>query len=163
MAVREHAPEDEGELVRLMAQLRQTLDGFKGPIPAADLDSAREELRDHLRLGHRIFVHEAGGGRIAGFIVCRDVDSVTWVESLFVDRDWRRKGVGTALLTMAQELAESMGQDTLYAWVHPNNDGVIQFLRPHGYDVLNLIEVRRPHKGEALAEKVRVMGNEFRY
>jgi len=163
MGTREHDREDEAEIVRLMAQLRCTLDGLKGSRAEVDLAAARGELRDCLRHGHTILVHEVGRGRLAGFIVCRDVDGVTWAESLFVDPEWRRKGIGTDLFTKAQELAFSRGQDTLYTWIHPNNDGTIQFLRAHGYDVLNLIEVRRAHKGETTPDKIRVMDNEFRY
>ncbi len=163
MEVRDHAPGDDGEIVRLIAQLRRTLDGLKDGEQEVDLAAARQELSDSLRHGHRVFVHEAPGGRLAGFISCRDVDGVTWAESLFVDREWRRKGVATALFDKAQELAASRGQDTLYAWVHPDNQEIIGFLGHHGYDVLNLVEVRKPHKGETPATKVRIMENEFRY
>jgi hypothetical protein len=36
-----------------------------------------------------------------------------------------------------------LGGDTLYNWVLPNNYRSIPFLKKHGYDVLNLIEVRK--------------------
>ena len=47
--------------------------------------------------------------------------------------------------------------------VHPNNDGMIRFLRSRGYTVLNLIEIRKPYPGERLDTTIRVDGNAFDY
>jgi len=161
--VREYRASDAEELTRLIAGLRITLDGFKATRAEPDLMAARGELDDSLRHGYSIYVAETDGAGLAGFIVCRTVDGVTWAESIYVDEPHRRAGVGGALFAKAEEVARSGGQDTLYTWVHPNNEGVIGFLKAHGYDVLNLIEVRKPHEGEVPGQNVRVMSNEFRY
>jgi hypothetical protein len=50
-----------------------------------------------------------------------------------------------------------------YNWVHPNNDGIIAFLRKRGYGVLNLIELRGARPGASLTNKVRVGEHEFDY
>lgn len=36
-----------------------------------------------------------------------------WLESIYVDETYRRKGVGSALFEKAEELAKSYGEDTL--------------------------------------------------
>ena len=40
---------------------------------------------------------------------------------------------------------------------------MIAFLRSRGYTVLNMIEVRKPYRGETLSTTVHVDGNEFDY
>jgi GNAT superfamily N-acetyltransferase len=95
--------------------------------------------------------------------VCKVVDGVVWAESIYVDPPSRRGGVGSMLFEKANELARGNKHDTAYAWVHPNNDVVISFLKRHGYDVLNLVEVRRAHEDERLDQTVTLMRNSFRY
>ena len=67
------------------------------------------------------------------------------------------------LFTKAEEIAESMGDDTVYNFVHPNNEGMISFLRSKGYTVLNMLEIRKPYTGEELTTTVRVNENTFDY
>lgn len=116
-----------------------------------------------MKNGYGIHVAETDGAGLAGFIVCRTVDGVTWAESIYVDEPHRRTGVGRALFAKAEEVARVGGLDTLFAWVHPNNEGIVWFLKAHGYNVPSLIEVRKPHEGEVPGQNVRVMSNEFRY
>jgi ribosomal protein S18 acetylase RimI-like enzyme len=58
------------------------------------------------------------------------------------------------LFRKAEEIAASMGEDTVYNFVHPNNEGMIRFLASKGYTVLNMIEVRKPYKGEKLTTTI---------
>ena len=89
-------------------------------------------------------------GEYAGYVVCRVDSEVVWVESIFVKAEYRRHGVATALHSKAEEIAASYGDDTVYNYIHPNNHRMIEFLRNRGYTVLNLIEIRKPYKGEKL-------------
>lgn len=163
MNIRVYVPSDEEDMVRLIAGLRATLDGFKDTLARTDHEAARSELNDFLRHHYHILVADSDDPGLVGFIVCRSVDDVTWAESIYVQESYRRSGVGTALFAKAEEFARVRGQDTLYTWVHPNNDGIIGFLKARGYDVLNLIEVRKPHNEEAPGQKVDVLSHEFRY
>ena len=56
-----------------------------------------------------------------------------------------------------------MGEDTVFNFVHPNNEGMISFLRSKGYTVLNMIEIRKPYKGEKLTTTVSVDSHLFDY
>ncbi|MGI6239888.1 MAG: GNAT family N-acetyltransferase, partial [Christensenellales bacterium] len=57
----------------------------------------------------------------------------------------------------------SYGEDTLYHFVHPNNHGMIRFLARRGYDVLNLIEIRKRLPGEDRGAPITVGEHTFRY
>jgi GNAT superfamily N-acetyltransferase len=86
---------------------------------------------------------------------------VVWVEALFVDDDYRRRGIGGELYAEAERIALALGGNPPYNWVDPNNVQSINFLKKCGYNVLNLIELRQPHPGEVLAGKISVGAQEF--
>lgn len=67
------------------------------------------------------------------------------------------------MLEKAEAVARTYGEDNLYYYVHPNNDGVIAFLKSHGYSVLNLIEVRKQGKDETLNQTIQVGDHRFDY
>jgi ribosomal protein S18 acetylase RimI-like enzyme len=113
--------------------------------------------------GFPIFVAEDDKKKILGYLVCRVDEDVVWAESLFVSSRARRKGIGSLLYSETEHLVESIGVDTVYNWVYPNNNVIISFLRKRGYSVLNLVEIRRPRKGERLTTRVQVGEYEFDY
>ena len=102
-------------------------------------------------------------GEYAGYVLCRIDSEVVWVESIFVKEKYRRHGVATALHSKAEKIAASYGDDTVYNYVHPNNDRMIEFLRKRGYTVLNLIEIRKPYKDEKLTQTIAVGDHKFDY
>ena len=107
-----------------------------------------------------VAVDESG---IAGYLLCRVNENVVWAEHLFVAPEHRRKGLASALYAEAERLVEELGGRTLYNWIHPNNDAIVQFLKSRGYDVLNLVEVRKAVAGESVDGTLRVGKHEFRY
>lgn len=151
-------------LAPLVADFRATLRAYKRIEAQPDLEAGREEILEFLEAGYPVFAAEDAGD-LAGYIVCRTDDSCPclWVEHLYVRHKYRRKGVATLLFEKAEEIAASRGEDTVYNYVHPNNDGMIQFLRAKGYTVLNLIEIRKPYKGEKLSTTIDVNQNTFDY
>ncbi|RLI57073.1 MAG: GNAT family N-acetyltransferase [Candidatus Thorarchaeota archaeon] len=159
--VREYQSIDEEEVVRLVAQFRQFLGELRSQEVRLDLDSAREELRYYLKRRYPIFV-AVEDGLLIGYLVCRIDEDVVWAESLYVVPSKRRRGVASALYEKAEHLVEEFGGDTVYNWVHPNNEAIIRFLLARGYNVLNLIELRRARKNEKPG-KIVVGEHEFLY
>ena len=146
----------------LAATFRAALRAYRGIESVPDLASARAELLEYLEKGWPVYLAEEDG-RPIGYLVCRVDEPCVWAESLYVSPDHRRRGVASALYQKAEELAASFGEDTVYNCVHPNNDGVIAFLRARGCTVLNLIEVRKPYAGEQLRTKIRMDDQVFDY
>ena len=72
-------------------------------------------------------------------------------------------GIASALYAEAECLAEKLGSSTVYNWVHPNNNIIVAFLKKRGYDVLNLVEVRRARPGERPDKTISVGQDEFSY
>lgn len=87
-----------------------------------------------------------------------------WAKSIFVKEEYHRHGVATtALHSKAEEIAAFYGDNTVYNYVHPNNHKMIELLRKRGYTVLNLSEIRKPHKDEKLMQTIAVGKHEFDY
>lgn len=163
MIIRLAKTDDKEQISGLIAQFRIELNKLKGIISQPKIDYAMEEFEEYMEAGYPIFVAENENKELLGYLVCRIDNGVVWVESLFVSDNVRRGGIASNLYKEAERLSEELGGDTLFNWVHPNNDKMIRFLSKIGYDVLNLIEIRKPWVNEKINQKIRVGEHEYRY
>ncbi len=146
----------------LVASFRVALKAYKGICAYPDDSAGLAEIEEYLEAGFPAFA-AIWDGAYVGYVVCRVDAPNVWMESIFVSKEYRRKGVASALLHKAEAIAASYGGSTLYHYVHPNNERMISFLRKHGYTVLNLIELRKPYPDERLTQKIQVGEHEFDY
>ena len=149
-------------LAEMVALFRVELRSYKGIMSKPNIEAGREEMEEYLAAKFPVFAAVVDG-EYAGYVVCRVDSEVVWVESIFVREKYRRCGVASALHSKAEEIAASYGEDTVYNYVHPNNHRMIEFLRKRGYTVLNLIEIRKPYKGEKLTQTITVGEHQFDY
>jgi len=136
---------------------------FKGIVSTPKIDQAKEEFKEYIDAKYPIFVAENDDKELLGYLVCRIDGGAVWAESLFVSDSARRNGIASKLYKEAEKIAIELGGDTVFNWVHPNNDKIITFLSKMGYDVLNLIEIRKPWKNEILTEKICIGKHEYNY
>ena len=153
---------DADRIAPLAAAFRVQLKSYKGIKSQSNIETGKEEILEFLASGFPVYAVE-DSGVFAGYIVCRIDEPCLWVEQIFVREDYRRHGVATMLFSKAEEIAASMGEDTVYNFVHPNNKNMIQFLRSKGYTVLNMIEIRKPYEGEKLTATIHVEKEAFDY
>lgn len=146
----------------LVAGFRTALRSYRGIESAPDVEAGKEEFLELLDTGYPVFA-ALENGEMIGYVACRIEKPVLWVEQIYVRDDSRRKGAASRLFEKAEEIAASMGEDTVFNFVHPNNEGMIGFLRSKGYTVLNMIEIRKPYKGEKLTTTISVDRNTFDY
>ena len=149
-------------LAQMVALFRVELRSYKGIVSKPNVDAGREEMEEYLAAGFPVFAAIVDG-EYAGYVVCRVDSEVVWVESIFVKDEYRRQGIASALHSKAEEIAAFYGDDTVYNYVHPNNHRMIEFLRKRGYTVLNLIEIRKPYKGEQFTQTISVGDHYFNY
>lgn len=145
----------------LLANFRATLSTFKNIESKPNLEAAKEELNWAIKDKWPIYLVE-DNNEIIGYMLLR-IDDCVWVEHIYVDPNHRRKGVASLLYDKAEEVSNNLGGDTVYNFVHPNNDAMMSFLRSKGYTVLNLVEVRKPYKNEKLNIKYKIGNNELDY
>ena len=149
-------------LAYLCQDFRKTLAGFRQSRFEGDVDDCVEELSSYIRQGYPIFAVSDNGKYIA-YCVCRIDNDVVFLESIYVRKENRRRGVGKILLDKAASIAKEYGNETLYMSVHPNNDEMLRFLKENGYDVLNLIEIRKAYHDEQNNDTYTIGNNTYRY
>ena len=153
---------DADRIAPLVAAFRVQLKSYKGMKAQPDMEAGKEEILEFLNSGFPVYAAE-DSGILAGYIVCRIDEPCLWVEHIFVREEYRRKGVASMLFSKAEEIAASMGEDSVYNFVHPNNEGMIHFLASKGYTVLNMIEIRKPYRDEKLTATIHVEKEAFDY
>jgi len=153
---------DADKLAPLVAAFRTQLRSYKGIKSQPNIEAGKEEIIEFLESGFPIYAIE-NNGTLTGYIVCRIDEPCLWVEHIFVREEYRRKGIATMLFEKAEEIAASIGEETIYNYVHPNNENMIQFLRSKGYTVLNMIEIRKPYNNEKLTTTIQVGNETFDY
>ena len=72
--------------------------------------------------GGRTYVADEDGS-VVGFATWADGDGSTELEDLFVDPDWRRRGVATALLRRIVEVLRARGVEWLEVTANPHAQG----------------------------------------
>ncbi len=116
-----------------------------------DLDEWSAERRlDWFRAhedGEPILVAELGGAVVGFAYLTRYRDRsgyrFTRENSVFVDPEHQRRGVGRALLAALIEAARDLGMRSLLAWIDDDNTGSIQLHRAFGYEQIG----REPETG----------------
>ena len=149
------------DLANLLANFRVTLRKFKNENSEPDVEDAKDELNYYFEKKFPLYLAVINN-KAVGYILLR-VDGVVWVEHIFVSEEYRRQGIASLLYQKGEAYSQEFCGETLFNYVHPNNDVMIAFLRKNGYDVLNLIEIRKPFKGEKTSTKIKIGNNEFDY
>jgi len=162
MGIRLAKIDDEEKISILIAQFRVELRQLKGIKSIPKIDQAKEEFREYIEAKYPIFVAE-NGNELLGYLVCRIDGGIVWAESIFVSNSARRSGIASKLYEEAENIARELGGTTVFNWVHPNNDKMISFLSKMGYNVLNLIEIRKPWENEVLTQKICVGNHKYNY
>ena len=111
---------DADRIAPLAAAFRSQLKAYKGIISQPDVKAGKEEILEFLGSGFPVYAAVEDSGDFAGYIVCRIDEPCLWVEHIYVREENRRKGVATMLFGKAEEIAASMGEDTIYNYVHPH-------------------------------------------
>ena len=115
------------EVAVLIASFRVHLKSLKGVITNPDIESAKEELTSFINDKQYPIYLCIDNNKVLGYMILK-VDGVIWVEQLFVKEECRRQGVASLLYQQAEIINNEIGEDTLFVYVHPNNEAMIAFL-----------------------------------
>ncbi|MGH4120383.1 N-acetyltransferase family protein [Clostridium sp.] len=163
MIIRLAKSNDEEKISVLIAQFRVDLRRLKTVRSIPNIEQGKEEFREYMEGKYPVFVAEDSNKELLGYLVCRVESETVWAESLFVSHNTRRNGIGSKLYEKAEDIAQRLGGSTVFNYVHPNNDKIIPFLSKRGYNVLNLIEIRKARENEVLTQKIGVGKYEYDY
>lgn len=123
---------------------------------------AQEELTEYFTSNYEVYTLLKDEKAVA-YAVLKIFDETVWLEQLFVSKAERRSSFASQLLDIANNRARDYGKETAFVNVHPNNHKMISFLASNGYNVLNLLEVRKLYNRESIKTKIQVGDNKFLY
>ena len=98
----------------------------------------RQERREVSLARFRFYLKTGGcfaaedDGKVIGYVASQtvqfmhDVDKLLWIEYIVVQRKFRRRGIGVALLHKLIDYAKSSGIDRIYTTINPDNQASIK-------------------------------------
>jgi ribosomal-protein-alanine N-acetyltransferase len=116
---------------------------------------AREELQWYMQLPQAFTLVSENKGRLAGFVLASiaqvrakkrgaggelaTIESVGHIITIDVLAKWRRTGIGSKLLTQAEEKLRDEGCRTVLLETGVDNEPAIRFYKKHGYGVMRTL------------------------
>jgi len=138
---------------------RQGLDKLK-----LSHEEAVETAKDSLRDNSWVFVAE-NKGKLIGSARLQLWDGAYFVGEVHVAQNWRRKGVGSKLLSSCEDLVHKKGETSIYLTVEPKHHKSLKFLIHNGYDTLNMLELRKDFDETGMLKRqdeVEILGHKLR-
>ncbi len=106
-----------------------------------DLDFVQEEFNSYMNSNHEIYALTLNGKAI-GYYVLSLKEEAYLLEHIYIRKEERHKGNGTALLKHAEEIA-SENHKSLIMHVTPNNEIYMNLLKKNGYAIVEYIQIRK--------------------
>jgi ribosomal protein S18 acetylase RimI-like enzyme len=129
-----------------------------------DEKEAEETARGSLDANSVIFVAE-DNKKLIGFGRVQFWDGAYSIREVFVEKPFRRKGIGSKLLENCENLVQQNGETSVYLTVEPKHSVSIEYLIHNGYDTLNMLELRKDPARSNFPERqhnVDILGHRLR-
>ena len=96
-----------------------------------------EEIFDSHKEGSEVYVSEHDGEE-TGIIVIQHMEwnNTLLIHDLYIDKRFKRKGIGSALITVAQKRAREMGVRMIVLETQTSNYPAIQFYLKEGFQMI---------------------------
>ena len=153
-------PAPTGAFIDLVRQFQARLRELNNNPAQPTAEEARAEAAGYFGANRVVFGLELDG-KLIGFSALKTEDGVYWLDWLFVDPAHRGFENASYLFDETERHVLARGEEQMYIWVHPDNHAMLKFLKKKGYDVLNLVEVKKV-KAQTRAV-VDILGHELRY
>ncbi len=162
MIVRLADKKDIEKVSELIANFRVEHRALKGIKSKLNIENSKVEFQEFYNSKFPIYIVE-DEENILAYLILRIIDNVVWVEHIYVSKAYRKKGIAKKLFNKAEEIAKELGNETVYNWILPNNDKMIKFLSKNGYNVLNMIEIRKEFENEDIKETLKIGEYSYKY
>lgn len=142
--IREATKEDIDNLAQLVLNFRNEHSRMIGGEGTFILDDAMEEVRRYLaRDDTGYFVALDSSDKLIGFRRWELHDDFYFTRELYIIPDARRRGIAKALVRHFEKWVIEKGQDIASISCTPHNIAMIALAYSEGYDILNMIEMRK--------------------
>ena len=125
---------------------------------------AEETLGNWLGSSHELYLIKYKQF-IVGFLHIGDRGgNVAWIEDVYVDKNYRNKGIATRSIRVAEEIIKShAGYTSICFDVVPRNIEALRLYHKLGYDNLSIITVRKELYENNRDKVEKLMGLDFKY
>ena len=131
-------------------------------IKVTSYDMATENLNDWLKNDSELNLI-LNDQQTVGFLrIGYRGDNVAWIEDIFVDEEYRNRGIATKSIKEAEKIIKKQPQYTSVCLeVVPKNKAALSLYYKLGYDRLSIITVRKDFNKENDGVKEKILGFEF--
>jgi len=148
------------QLIYLVKDFRNVLNNLNNSSRSCSFEEAEEEAEDYFSPNKKV-VGLYRKKELIGFSVLKTEDGLWWLDWIFIKPEYRGYTNASVLFDYCEKFAAESGNNQLYIWVHPDNDRMLKFLKKKGYDILNLIEVKK--RKNSVKNKIKILNNELWY
>lgn len=145
-------------------QFHASLLNKKIELSETDYKQSEETLKNWLQPSNELYLIKLNQS-IVGFLhIGYRGENVAWIEDIYVDRDYRNKGIATNAIFLAEEIIKSHeGFTSICFDVVPRNIAALKLYYKLGYDTLSMITIRKELYDNNRDKTEKIMGLDFRY
>ena len=125
---------------------------------------AEETLENWLKSSHELYLIKYKQLVVWFLHIGYRGGNVAWIEDVYVDQNYRNKGIATQSIHIAEEIIKShAGYTSICFDVVPRNNKALRLYHKLGYDNLSIITVRKELYENNRDKIEKLMGLEFKY
>lgn len=130
----------------------------------SDYTQSEETLKKWLQPSHELYLIKFEQ-LIVGFLhIGYRGENVAWIEDIYVDRNYRNKGIATQSILLAEEVIKShSGYTSVCLDVVPRNITALNLYYKLGYDSLSMVTIRKELYENQRDKTGKVLGFNFKY
>lgn len=133
-------------------------------IDKEDFQIEEETLNEWLKEPSKLYIIFSDDLAVGFFRLSYKGSNVVWIEDIFVDSQYRNKGIATKAIKIAESIIKSNSQYTsICIDVVPRNVVALKLYNKLGYDTLSLITVRKELYENKRDLKLDFNGIDFNY
>lgn len=159
-----YQPEFRKETVRRIAEFFGLHSSFLNADAEADCNEAEKTLEDWLEYPDPLYMIK-DNNVVVGFLrIGNRGGSVAWIEDVFVDEQYRRKGIAARAIGKAEEIIKSDGRYSAICFdVVPRNETALSLYHKLGYDSLSILTVRKEIYDNKRDKSIHILGLDYKY
>ncbi len=114
-----------------------------------------EDLNDTFKSKDSLIVAESRDGKIVGMVAHYPGHGhVDWLDWIIIDKNYRKKGLGKAMINFTIKEAKRRGCHKIWCDTHPKNTTVNRFLKKFGFRKVGILKKHSFKDDQLIWEKI---------
>lgn len=108
-----------------------------------NMEQAKQTLNEWTENDHRLFVIMLDDCSVGFLRVHNSSPTVCWIDDIYVDEPYRRRGIASAVIRQIEMKLRSEGSASFCMEVVPDNAAAMRLYHGLGYDRLSMVVMRK--------------------